>query len=112
MDKGSPLPGKLLAGGVVFDTPMGKVVSANLTPDLETGTGKWSEEFFQKKFYDYKDYAAHGPPPSQGPQSFTLMPWLGFSKKESEELSAIYAYLRTVPAVHNAVDTHPGYAKL
>ena len=110
-DKNNPLPGKRLAGGFVFDTPFGKVVSANLTPDLETGTGKWSEEFFAKKFYDYKDYAVNGPPPSPGPQAFTVMPWLGFAKRDPAELSAIYAYLRTVPAVHNAVETHPGYPK-
>jgi hypothetical protein len=50
-DKGQPIPGKLLAGGRLFDTPMGKVVSANITPDIDTGTGKWSQEFFLKKFY-------------------------------------------------------------
>jgi len=110
-DKHSPIPGKLLAGGQVFDTKLGKVVTANLTPDLETGTGKWSEDFFKKKFDDYKDYAVHGAPPSPGPQAFTLMPWLNYSQRDPEELSAIYAYLRSVPAVHNAVETHPGYAK-
>jgi mono/diheme cytochrome c family protein len=110
-EKNNPLPGKVLAGGMVFDTPMGKVVSANITSDTDTGIGKWSEEFFQKKFYDYKEYAISGPPPSPGPQSFTLMPWLGFANKEPEELSAIYAYLRTVPSVHNPVETHPGFPK-
>jgi mono/diheme cytochrome c family protein len=110
-DKHNPLPGKLLAGGMLFDTTFGKVVSANITPDTDTGTGKWSEEFFQKKFYDYKEYATNGPPPLPGPQDFTLMPWLNFSQREPEELSAIYAYLRTLPAVHNPVDTHPGFPK-
>lgn len=104
----NPLPGKKFAGGTVFDHPEGKVVSANITPDLETGIGKWSEEFFQKKFYDYKDYAANGPPPVT-PQSFTIMPWLPFSGKDPEDLSAIYAYLRSVPPVHNSVETHPGF---
>ena len=66
-DKGRPLSGKLLAGGRVFDTSMGKVVSGNITPDIDTGTGKWSEEFFLKKFYEYKEYATNGPPPSPGP---------------------------------------------
>jgi len=108
-DKGRPLPGKLLAGGQVFDTPMGKVVSANITPDIATGTGKWSQEFFLKKFYDYKEYATNGPPSSPGPQSFTLMPWLSFANKTEDELTAIYAYLRTVPPVHNAIETHPGF---
>jgi len=108
-NKGNPLPGRAMSGGVVFDTPMGKVVSANLTPDLGTGIGKWSEDFFLKRFYDYKEYAANGPPPAQGPQSLTLMPWLPFSAKDPEELRAIYAYLRTVPPVPNAVEVHPGF---
>jgi len=108
-EKGQPLPGRLLAGGQLFDTTMGKVVSANITPDVDTGTGKWSREFFQRKFYDYKEYATGGPPPSPGPQSFTLMPWLGFSRKTEDELDAIYAYLRTVPAIRNSVETHPGF---
>lgn len=76
-DKGQPLPGKRLAGGRLFDTPMGKVVSGNITPDIDTGIGKWSQEFFLQKFYDYKEYATNGPPALPGPQSFTLMPWPG-----------------------------------
>ena len=108
-DKSNPLPGMMLAGGMVFDTSYGKVLTPNITPDTETGTGKWSEEFFLKKFYDYKEYAENGPPAMSGPQSFTLMPWLQFAKREEAELRAIYAYLRTIPPVHHAVETHPGY---
>ncbi len=108
-DKRQPLPGKLLAGGQILDSPIGKVVSANITPDIETGIGKWSQAFFVKKFYDYKEYASAGSPPAVGRQSFTLMPWLNFSQKTEEELTAIYAYLRTVPRVHNPVETHPGF---
>ena len=110
-DKGQPIPGKLMAGGLPFSTTFGTVVSANITPDLDTGTGKWSEEFFLKKFYDYKEYAEKGPPKSPGPEAFTLMPWLGFSERPPDELGAIYAYLRTLPPVRNYVDMHPGYSK-
>jgi mono/diheme cytochrome c family protein len=108
MDKGQPIPGKTFAGGQVFSTQAGTVVTANITPDRDTGIGKWSEPYFEKKFYDYREYAASGPPPLPGPQAFTLMPWLNFSQLPPRDLSAIYAYLRTVPAVRNAVDTHPG----
>jgi mono/diheme cytochrome c family protein len=107
LEKGQPLAGKTLAGGRIFDSKFGKVVSANITPDLETGIGKWSEEYFQKKIYDYKDYALNGPPPMAGPQAFTLMPWLAFSQWPPEDLSAVYAFLRTAKAVHNPVETHP-----
>jgi mono/diheme cytochrome c family protein len=108
MEKGQPVPGKVLAGGEVFATSIGTVVSANITPDTETGIGKWSEEYFLKKFYDYKEYAAGGAPKISGPEAFTLMPWLKLSQLLPEDLGAIYAYLRTVKPVHNAVETHPG----
>jgi mono/diheme cytochrome c family protein len=106
---GEPIPGKTFAGGQHFETPFGHVVSANITPDLETGIGKWSEEFFDKKFYDYKPYAENGCPKLPGPEAFTLMPWLDFSRKTADDLGAIYTYLRSVAAVHNAVETHPGF---
>ena len=109
--KGQPIPEKELAGGQVFATTMGTVVSANITPDIETGIGKWSEEFFLKKFYDYKEYAAGGAPKAAGPEAFTLMPWLGFSQLPPEDLAAVYAWLRTAKPVHNSVETHPGAPK-
>ena len=37
-----------------------------------------------------------------------LMPWLAFSQLPEEDLSAIYAYLRTMQPIRNAVETHPG----
>jgi mono/diheme cytochrome c family protein len=105
---GQPLPGKEFAGGTPFETTSGKVLSANITPDTETGIGKWTEEYFRRKFYDYKEYAEKGSPRLAGPEAFTLMPWLSFSKRPPEELSAIYAYLQSLPAVHNYVEIHPG----
>ncbi|MGA3040318.1 MAG: c-type cytochrome [Bryobacteraceae bacterium] len=109
-DKGRPIPGMEFAGGDVMATKAGTVVTSNITPDMETGIGKWSEEFFQKKIYEYKDYAEQGSPPLAGPQAFTLMPWLAFSGMTPEDLRAIHAFLRTVKPVHHAVETHPGGA--
>ena len=108
LEKGQPVSGRFLAGGRRFETSFGDVVTPNLTPEADTGTGKWSEEFFLQKFKDYKEYAENGAPVMTGPESFTLMPWLAFARAMPEDLSAIYAYLRTVPAVRNAVETHPG----
>ena len=108
LKRGQPEQALAFAGGRVFASSSGTVVSANITPDTETGIGKWSEEFFLKKFYDYKDYAEHGPPAVSGPKSFTLMPWLGLSQLAPEDLGAIYTYLKTLKPIHNAVETHPG----
>lgn len=111
MEKGQPIPGKNYAGGEVFNTIHGTVVSANITPDMETGLGKWSEEFFLKKIYDFKEYAVSGPPPLPGPDAFTIMPWLPLAQLPPEDLKAMYAYLRTLTPVHNPVETHPGAPK-
>jgi len=108
-DKGQPVPGKDFAGGQVFEAPsIGTVRSANITPDPETGIGKWSEDFFVKKFGEYREYAVNGSPKMSGPDQFTVMPWLSFSQLPEEDLRAIYTYLRSLKPVYNAVEIHPG----
>jgi hypothetical protein len=107
LERGQPVKDKAFAGGRVFATGAGTVVSANITPDTETGIGKWSEDFFRKKFYDYRDYLEHGSPKIADRKSFTLMPWLNLAQLPPEDLSAIYTWLKTVKPVHNAVETHP-----
>jgi mono/diheme cytochrome c family protein len=106
-DRGEPLPGMGFAGGRQFATNLGTVVTANITPDRDTGLGKWSEEFFLKKFAEYRQYAEQGPPPTPGPRAFTLMPWLGMSRLADEDLKAIYVYLRSLKPVRHYVETHP-----
>jgi Cytochrome c len=108
-EKGQPIPGKEFAGGQEFASAQyGMARSANITPDLETGIGKWSEEYFVKKFHEYEEYSRNGPPKATGPQQFTVMPWLGFSQLSADDLGAIYTFLRTIKPVHNSVETHPG----
>jgi hypothetical protein len=100
------IPGKEFSGGHEFGFGDMKAVSYNLTPDPDTGTGKWSEQEFIEKFRQYADYAEHGAPEVK-PESFTVMGWLAFSQMKTEDLSAIFTYLRTVPAIRNSVETHP-----
>jgi mono/diheme cytochrome c family protein len=105
---GQLVAGKQFAGGRVFRMPFGTVVTANITPDLDTGIGKWTEKHFLEKFGEYREYVKLGPPKA-GPDAFTLMPWLSLSQLPEEDLKAIYAYLRQQPPVRNLVDTHPGF---
>jgi hypothetical protein len=95
-----------LAGGQEFRFPGVVVVSANITPDPQTGIGRWSEQNFLDRIYQYKEYAEKG---SQqvGPESFTIMPWLNFAQLEPDDLKAIYAFLRTQQPIYHAVDSHP-----
>lgn len=102
---GAPVQGLEFAGGFVFRTPAGTVVSANITPDDLSGIGGWTEERFIQRFHRHREDVA-APPPAT-PLSFTLMPWLGLSQLSREELGAIYTYLRTQRPIRNAVDKHP-----
>ena len=104
--QGKPLQGMTLAGGQEFRFPGAVVVSANITPDLQTGIGRWSEQNFLDRFYQYKEYAEKGSP-CVGPESFTVMPWLNFAQLEPEDLKAIYAFLRTQQPIYHVVDSHP-----
>ena len=98
-----------LAGGVKFQLAPGiAVVTANISPDETTGTGRWREQDFVERFAQYREYVANGAPPA-GPQSMTLMPWLSLAQLTDDDLRAIYAYVRSVPPVTKAVETHPGW---
>lgn len=106
LDKGVPVAGREFAGGEPFRFDTRLVRSANITPDEETGIGLWSEDRFVAKFKGYAEMtAANAPPMNQ--TNFTIMPWLGLARLTDEDLRAIYAYLRTIPAIRNPVDVHP-----
>jgi mono/diheme cytochrome c family protein len=95
------------AGGRVFQFPGAAVVSANITPDPDTGIGSWSEDYFKQRFALHRAYVENGPP-AAGPERFTVMPWLNFSQLEPDDLSAIYKFLQKQPTIRNKVETHPG----
>jgi mono/diheme cytochrome c family protein len=97
-----------LSGGKTFRmAPDVVVVSANISPDPDTGIGKWSEQDFLDRFYQYREYVQNGSPLAS-PQSFTVMPWLNFCQLSAEDLRAVYAFLRSQPPRYQVVDTHPG----
>lgn len=77
--------------------PWGVSFGANLTPD-QTGIGNWTEENFIRALRDgkFKGIA----------NSRTLlppMPWQNIGKATDEDLKAIFAYLKSIPAVSNIV---------
>lgn len=99
-DKMQPIEGRRLSGGTEFAFPGNVVVrSANLTPHA-TGLGSWNESDFVQRFK-----AAGAEPHAVAPGQFnTPMPWQAYAGMTVEDLGAIYAYLRTVPAVDHAVE--------
>ena len=82
-------------GGNTLLTMEGKpIYTQNLTPDEETGIGSWSEEKFVKAIkYGVKE----GEPALR-------YPMLPYATLTDDEAKAIYAYLKTVPAIKNNVD--------
>jgi mono/diheme cytochrome c family protein len=83
-----------LGGGNQMPDLIGRVITTrNLTPDPETGIGKWSED-------DFRRALKVGIRPDNTPLVYPMLP---FPELSDEEVSAILAYLRTVPALANAV---------
>ena len=86
-----------LAGGVPFvlDANGSTVWTRNLTPDPATGLQLTLDEF-KEAIRTGKDF--------RHPASMlVVMPWLYFRWQSDADLEAIYAYLRAIPAVSNAV---------
>lgn len=102
-EKGEPLPGMSFAGGAEFALPGGMLRTTNITPDVETGIGSWTEDMFVQRFKMFVDSSYVEP--KIGPNDFqTIMPWLFYAGMEEEDLRAMYAYLRTVKPIKHAVE--------
>ncbi len=107
-EKGQPDMSKHLAGGMKFAvTPLNvQVVSANITPDNDTGIGRWTLDYFLDRFRRHRNVPVEALP-KMTPENFTIMPWRNAATMTDEDLTAIYNYLRTVTPVTNKVVTHP-----
>ena len=83
------------AGGLLLKTPEMTVFPPNITPDMKTGIGGWTDDEIKTAITQGKrpDGTVLGPP----------MPFEWYALLADEDLDAIVAYLRTVPPVENAV---------
>lgn len=100
-----PIAGMAWAGGNSFPLPRGgKVYSANISPDPETGIGDWLEDDFIELF---KSYSEPFKLPASKQHENTVMPWVAFSGMTEEDLGAIYEYLMSVEPVSNNVERWP-----
>ena len=76
--------------------PWGTSFTANLTPDPETGLGRWTEK-------DFIQTIRTGRKLGRGREILPPMPIPVYSQMSDADLKAIFAYLRTIPAVRNKV---------
>lgn len=83
--------GKPFAGGRPIETPFGIIYSANITPDPETGIGAWTGDQFYR--------AMHEGIAADGTHLYPAFPYPWFTRATREDVDAIRAYLRTLPAV-------------
>jgi len=96
-----PDGGAPFAGGRSIETPFGNVVSANITPDRESGIGAWTDD-------DFDNAVRKGIRPD-GSRLYPAMPYTSYTKMTREDVKAMHAYLSSIAPVHNVVhsDTLP-----
>jgi mono/diheme cytochrome c family protein len=78
---------KSFAGGLAVPTPFGTIYSTNITPDPETGIGRWSQAAFTRAMREGVDRA--------GNHLYPAFPFDHFTLVSNEDNSALYAYLMT-----------------
>jgi mono/diheme cytochrome c family protein len=83
--------GKPFAGGQYMPTPFGEISVPNITPDQATGIGAWSDDEFYR--------AMHEGIGRHGEYLYPVFPFPWYTRVTREDVLAIRAYLRTVPAV-------------
>ena len=82
------------AGGLAIQTPFGAVYTTNLTPDVKTGLGAWSAPEFWR--------ALHNGRSRDGRLLYPAFPYPNYTHVSRDDSDAIFAYLRSLPAVVQA----------
>jgi mono/diheme cytochrome c family protein len=79
--------GRDFAGGLPVPTPFGTIYSSNITPDAETGIGRWPEAAFRRAMRSGVD--------REGQHLYPTFPYDHFTNVTDEDDQALYAYLMT-----------------
>jgi mono/diheme cytochrome c family protein len=90
--------GKTFAGGLPVPTPFGIIYSSNITPDPDTGIGRWSEAAFRRAMQSGVDRA--------GQHLYPTFPYDHFTNVTDEDDRALYAFLMTRQPVHAPARTN------
>ena len=83
--------GPPFAGGRAIPTPFGTLYSSNITADGDTGIGQWSAQDFWRALHEGKS--------RDGSLLYPAFPYPNYTKLRREDADAMYAYLRSLPAV-------------
>ena len=83
--------GRAFAGGRPLPTPFGTIYSTNITPDAETGIGRWSRDDFRRAMHEGIDRA--------GRHLYPAFPYDHFTHVTDDDVDALYAFIMTHEAV-------------
>lgn len=89
------------AGGRAMETPFGTLYATNLTPDADTGLGRWSFSAFQRAMREGVSRDGH--------HLYPAFPYTAFAKTSDDDLQSLYAYFMSLPAVR--AETPPAELK-
>jgi mono/diheme cytochrome c family protein len=97
---GKTIPEKAFSGGMIFTTPAFIATAPNITPDVETGIGSWSDA-------EIKRALVQGMRPDHGRLAgaplAAIMPANFYKALLPDDLDAIVAYLHTIKPIRNEV---------
>jgi hypothetical protein len=99
---GGPDPGHYLSGGLSIPLGPWTVVSRNLTPDPSTGMKDTLGQFINAE--------RNGTDTLNSNEELVFHPWQNHRWMSTADLTAVYQYLKVIPAIHNPYnqDTKPG----
>jgi mono/diheme cytochrome c family protein len=83
--------GDPLAGGLALDTPFGRIYTANISSDRDTGIGSWTSQQFYRAMHD--GIGVHGE------NLYPAFPYPWFRRASREDDDAILAFLKNTPPV-------------
>lgn len=90
--------GKEYAGGRAMETPFGLIHAPNLTPDPETGLGRWTPDAFWR--------AMHHGRSQDGRLLYPAFPYPQYTRVLREDVDALFAYLQSLAPVHAPNKAH------
>jgi mono/diheme cytochrome c family protein len=86
------------AGGGVLKSPFGDFYGPNITPDPETGIGRWTEADFESALRRGRGRG--------GELLYPAMPYVHYTRITDDDVHRLWLYFRSLPAVHNEAHTN------
>ncbi len=86
------------AGGRAIETPFGRMVAPNITPDSDTGIGAWSADDFWNALHNGKS--------RDGRLLYPAFPYTNYTQVTRSDSDALFAFMRTIPAHKRTSEPH------